>query len=145
MKQKKSYHNITSFERMNYIYQLMNSSLLCKNNVGDALSSTYGKLLLSMGKKSLIRMEPEIKRTICKGCNILLVPGETATVRLHKKPAARLVWKCVKCLTVHRFNVRPNYEIWVEKKEAVVEVITQHDYKKKNECEKDHQKTKTSN
>lgn len=135
MSPKKSIQNCAAFQRMNYVYQLMNVSMMLKSDAGRLLSSNYGKLLLSIGKKSLTRMEPEIKRNICKGCHVLLVPGETASVRVHKKPASRIVWKCLKCFTIRRYNMRPNYELWVEKDEAVTDIICPSDSKQDKEHE----------
>ncbi|XP_075223556.1 ribonuclease P protein subunit Rpp21 [Lycorma delicatula] len=140
MSSKKSTQSSATFQRMNYIYQLMNVSMMLKNNTGSLLSSNYGKLLLSIGRKGLSRMEPEIKRTICKGCNVLLIPGETASVRLHKKPASRIVWKCLKCSSIRRYNLRPGYELWAEKDEAVIETVSPSDNKEDKSKDKNSEK-----
>lgn len=62
------------------------------------LGSTYIQCMRTIGNKSVIRMfvlrfsaillnlivgrDPNVKRTLCKGCNAVLLPGNTATVRV---------------------------------------------------------------
>ena len=60
------------------------------------LSRSYIDSMKSVGKRTTVKMsvgydiqrsrphkirDPSVKRTLCKGCNTVLVPGSTATVR----------------------------------------------------------------
>ena len=68
--------------------------------------------LRSISLKSQIRLSQEVKRSICKHCDTLLVPGRTCTERIEnsskdqKKPWADvLVRSCDACGTVKRFPI----------------------------------------
>jgi len=66
----------------------------------------------AVSRKSQIRLSPTIKQSICKRCDVLLVPGSTSTVRTEnrsrggRKPWADvLVVTCNLCGTTKRFPV----------------------------------------
>jgi len=66
----------------------------------------------SVAKKSVMRLGPQIKRTICKRCDTLLVPGVSCENRIEnaskggkKSWADVLVVECMACGTVKRFPV----------------------------------------
>ncbi len=68
--------------------------------------------LRAVSLKSQIRLSPAIKHTICKRCDVLLVPGSTSTSHIEnnsrggKKPWADvLVTTCTACGTAKRFPV----------------------------------------
>ena len=76
------------------------------------LSRTYVRSMKSIGTKTNVRMcaepqvefgsvlttqfcrDPAIKRTLCKGCNAVLIPGKTATVRVTCRPIFLHVEPC---------------------------------------------------
>lgn len=118
MASKKS--NQDAFNRMNFLYQAANMCIKMPTEQSVRMAAYYGMLLRGVGKKAQARMDPGMKRTLCKGCHTVLVPGVTATVKLQKKPASRVVWLCKCCSTIKRFNLRKDYKIWVEQTEAVV-------------------------
>ncbi|EGC29983.1 hypothetical protein DICPUDRAFT_12115, partial [Dictyostelium purpureum] len=68
-----------SFKRINYLYQASNLMLNGTNN--QPLSNFYSRVLKKVSQKQVIQISPSIKRTICKKCSLLLVPGHTSTVR----------------------------------------------------------------
>ncbi|KAI9768944.1 MAG: hypothetical protein M1840_004540 [Geoglossum simile] len=68
--------------------------------------------LRAISRKGQIRLSPSIKRSICKRCETLLIPGSTSTHRVdnpsrgRKKPWADvLVVRCIACGTEKRFPV----------------------------------------
>ena len=68
--------------------------------------------LRAISRKGQIRLSPGIKRSICKRCETLLIPGSTSTHRVDnqsrggKKPWADvLVVRCIACGTEKRFPV----------------------------------------
>lgn len=81
----------------------------------DALRNTSRKLLSDMREvtlKVLIRQTPEVKRTICRFCNSLLVHGDSSTSEIvnHSKDGAKpwadmLVITCNTCGRCRRYPV----------------------------------------
>jgi RNase P subunit RPR2 len=80
--------------RMNYLYQAAHSVLdstekdkkTKKSN--QVVAAYYTQLMVGIGHKAVQRSSKEVKRTICKGCRGLLLPGQTAKVVFtakHKK------------------------------------------------------------
>lgn len=63
----------------------------------------------------------ELKRSICKGCYRVLLPGETARVRLKKKPQRHMRWTCLHCGSWKVFNTKKGYEVWSEKMDSLGE------------------------
>ncbi|KAE9408793.1 Rpr2-domain-containing protein [Gymnopus androsaceus JB14] len=45
------------------------------------LSRSYIETMKTVGTKTTVQLDPSVKRTLCKGCNIVLIPGSTASVR----------------------------------------------------------------
>lgn len=104
------------FERMNYLYQASHLMAL-KNRVA---ASYYGNVMIGCAKKSVLRIEPDIKRTICKCCQSPLIPGETAKVRLVSKPMKGVKWTCLTCLSVKKYPTKKGYKLWTEQPNSVV-------------------------
>ncbi|MEE6470079.1 hypothetical protein FKM82_008852 [Ascaphus truei] len=75
-----------------------------------------------IGKRLVLRQDPSVKRTICKRCSSLLVPGITSTVRQKKHYGQRqTVVRCLSCGLTKRFLSNPNYKLWCEQPEALLE------------------------
>lgn len=78
----------------------------------SALSRQLVVHLRAISLKSQIRLSPAMKHTMCKRCDILLVPGSTSTSYMEnnsrggRKPWADvLVTTCIACGTAKRFPV----------------------------------------
>lgn len=102
----------------------------------DKCTASYlGNNMVGCAKKAVLRMEPKLKRSICKCCQTPLIPGETARVRLISKPTKRVKWTCLTCMNTKRFPVKEGYELWPDQPKAVIETL---DYtpKPKNEIKK---------
>ncbi|KAK4884996.1 hypothetical protein RN001_001267 [Aquatica leii] len=106
------------FERINYLYQL--SCITFKSNENNVASSLYSNLLMNISKKAVQRLEPNIKRSICKKCHNLLIPGVSATIRIRKK---NVKWTCKRCHSTKVFKAVPGYQLWIDNKEAIVETV----------------------
>lgn len=106
------------FERMNYLLQLSNLAL--RQPGKDAASSLYSHLLVNVSQKAVQRMEPEVKRSICKRCHTLMIPGINSQIRIRKK---RLRWNCNKCSNSKFFKTDPSHKLWIDNKEAIVEIL----------------------
>jgi ribonuclease P protein subunit RPR2 len=82
------------------------------NAVSSKLSRFYLSHLRSIAKKNVLRLDPSVKRTICKRCESLLIPGVSCRERIEnqskggkKRWADVLVVECNACGTVKRFPV----------------------------------------
>ncbi|MEE6470082.1 hypothetical protein FKM82_008852 [Ascaphus truei] len=74
-----------AFQRLNFLYQAAHC-VLAQNPENVALSRFYCHTQRMIGKRLVLRQDPSVKRTICKRCSSLLVPGITSTVRQKSKP-----------------------------------------------------------
>ena len=110
--------------RVNYLYQAAHC-VLAQDPNNTQLARFYIDLMKSVSTKVVMRLQPDIKRTICKKCNALLVPGVTATVRIRGRRQKHVVVKCMDCGRVKRFNANDSHVLWVDRPEGVVEK-TQH-------------------
>ena len=116
------------------------------------LTSIYGSHMINIGKKlqlkmyaillfvflpastqhsvSILSRDPSIKRSICKGCKGLLIPGLTAKVQIQstskqitekkkkkkkQKHFKTQVWTCQQCKCVRNFVLNPKFLLWSEK------------------------------
>lgn len=70
-----------SMIRINYLYQ----AALLQSGQNRALATFYGDTLLAVGKKSVSRISPGIKNTICVRCHCPLVVGRSSKVKLRSR------------------------------------------------------------
>ena len=105
---KKDLNESSSYiHHVNYMYQCAHFAL---SKGHTAVSNYYLDLTSAIARKSLLKMEPNVKRNICKGCSGLLIPGLTANVHIVKKPPGFIHWKCTLCHTLKRFRAERNYK-----------------------------------
>ena len=87
-------------------YQIKIAKERIKKLLGMAKKSKKQQRYISLAKKISmrynIRLKKNIKRKICKKCNIYLVPGKTCSVRLDSKNKTIII-KCKKCNTLYRY------------------------------------------
>lgn len=105
--------------RINFLYQL--STTVAEQCPG--LSSMYNSILKGLSQKSLLKLDPEMKRNICKGCNTMLIPGKTVTCRTIKKSKGAIKWTCKFCSKTKIFSKKNNYCIWSENKDYLLQTI----------------------
>ncbi len=104
-----------SFDRMNYLYQA--AEVTVKSKVRD-LDRQLLRNMWSLSKKTVKKLDPSLKRTLCKGCGGLLQPGTTARVRVRSKRQKHVAWTCLACGYVRRFNLDPRHRLWYDRPEA---------------------------
>ena len=91
--------------------QANSTSPFCKPT-SPALSRLYASQSRTIARKATIRLTPDMKRSICKTCDSILLPGTTSSTfvenlsRSGRKPwADMLVITCNACGAVKRFPV----------------------------------------
>lgn len=105
--------------RVNYLYQL--SKTMAEHCPG--LSSTYNTILKGLSQKNLLKIDPEIKRNICKRCNTMLIPGKTVTCRTIKKSKGTIKWTCTFCGKSKTFKKNNDCCIWSENPQFLLQTI----------------------
>jgi len=86
-------------------------------------ASYFGNNMVTCAKKAVLRMEPNLKRSICKCCQSPLIPGETARVRLVSKPVKGVKWTCLTCMNTKRYPTKEGYKLWLDQPESIVEIL----------------------
>ncbi|XP_024086018.1 ribonuclease P protein subunit rpr2-like [Cimex lectularius] len=124
---KHKFQNKEAVHRINYLYQAAEHARRMGSKDGKKLMYLYGVLLKKVSEKTQTKLDYNLKRTICKGCSAILVPGDTAVVRVAKKPNQQIIWICNTCGTYRVFGTRPDYELWEDKPLAIVETIKCHE------------------
>lgn len=106
-----------NYGRINYLVQ---ASRKVFNN-DESISSQLGSLAISFGRRlPQVRLDPLLKREMCKGCGVYLVYGVNAKVRHKSKRQKHLVITCLTCHTIKRFVTNPDHKLWSEQSEAKV-------------------------
>eukprot|EP00124_Ichthyophonus_hoferi_P004967 Ihof_evm3s627 gene=Ihof_evmTU3s627 len=107
--------NKEAYERMNYLYQAAQFALLSADHPNVPLARHYCITLKNIAKRLVLRIDPTVKRTICKRCNCLLAPGVTSTVRVQSKPRTHLVITCNECGFLRRYNTSDSHQLWTDR------------------------------
>lgn len=65
----------------------------------SGLSRVMSTSMKAVARKAVVRMDPSVKRSICRSCNLLLLPGHTSVVRLRPSQthARRVSTVCLSC------------------------------------------------
>src|SRR3989338_6935817 len=87
-------------ERINYLYELA----LLTYPSSRTLSRHYISLMMDVAQREVIRLAPSIKRTFCKKCCSVMIPGDSCTVRINPLRSTHATYTCLHCSTIYRFN-----------------------------------------
>lgn len=68
-------------------------------------SKRYIELARKIGLRYNVRLSKYLKRSFCKKCNSLLIPGLTSSVRLDSKRKVVNI-KCLKCDKIYRYKYK---------------------------------------
>ncbi|XP_048760683.2 uncharacterized protein LOC125669887 [Ostrea edulis] len=102
-------------KRICYLFQLAHQCITAKD-MNKELCRYHVRSLKRIAMKNVIRLHTDIKRKICKKCDMLLHAGITAKVRLSRKPNRAVTVQCLECKNVKKFPCsNPDYKIWIEK------------------------------
>lgn len=125
MSKKKNFQGAEGFQRMNFLIQASHVVTEMGNSCPQ-LSCHYGNHISSIGKKLQLKMDPDVKRSLCKCCQGLLIPSLTASVQIKdvkigkKKSRGKHKiqrWTCLLCKNFRDFPLRKDKLLWVEKSE----------------------------
>ncbi|XP_048450331.1 ribonuclease P protein subunit p21, partial [Rhincodon typus] len=92
--------------------------VLANSPGNEELVRFYCHTQRTISKRLVLRQDPSVKRTVCKRCSALLVPGITATVRQRGRRHKSTVVRCLACGLTKRFPSKPGYILWVDRPEA---------------------------
>ncbi|KAJ2688909.1 Ribonuclease P protein subunit p21 [Coemansia spiralis] len=82
------------------------------------LARFYAKEMRLVSRKSVLRMSPHIKRSICKVCLTPLVPGISSTTRVKgQKRSRRVITTCNYCQAQTRLFVNDDHVLFVDRPE----------------------------
>ncbi|CUM45193.1 uncharacterized protein AC631_03481 [Debaryomyces fabryi] len=117
----KNVPHIDNYARISYLYQA--SSHFATRPKYDILSRAIARNVNLISKKSVTKLSPILKRTICKGCQTLLVPGVNESIEIENQSKEKtphndiLVHSCKTCGKKKRFPVGKNrtYKLFSEK------------------------------
>lgn len=126
--------------RLTYLYHLSNLFTTTTQNGSHLtqLARGYTRSMDLIAKKTVSKVSPEVKRTICKKCHTLLIPGltmsmyiENLTKGAQNEKGDVFVNKCLLCGKCKRFPVGKdrNY-VPFHQRNAVKETVEEGDSQK---------------
>ncbi|KAG8689659.1 hypothetical protein FRC11_001364 [Ceratobasidium sp. 423] len=70
-------------QRMNFLYQAsVHLSRSGSHTETSRLARKHVKTIKGIASGAVVKIDPTVKRMLCKGCNAVLVPGSSASVRV---------------------------------------------------------------
>ncbi|EFB13098.1 hypothetical protein PANDA_018970, partial [Ailuropoda melanoleuca] len=129
-----------AFQRLSFLYQVSPASgafgeaaghevmvslpqaahcVLAQDPANQALARFYCHTERTIAKRLVLRRDPSVKRTLCRGCSSLLIPGLTCTQRQRRCKGQRwTVQTCLTCQRSQRFLNDPDHLLWGDRPEA---------------------------
>ncbi|KAI8343747.1 RNAse P Rpr2/Rpp21/SNM1 subunit domain-containing protein [Chlamydoabsidia padenii] len=80
-----------------------------------ALSRYYNTTMKKIGQRMVLRLDPQLKRSICKRCSTSLIPAMTSTIRIHSRPETATVTSCNICGERKRWVARPDHQLFTDR------------------------------
>ncbi|KAG7467783.1 hypothetical protein JOB18_040413 [Solea senegalensis] len=111
-----------AYQRLNFLYQAAHC-VVSQNPENVELARFYTFTQRTIARRLVLRQDPSVKRTLCKKCYSLLIPGVTATTRQKKKKRKTrfTVVKCLSCGQSKTLLNNPDYSLWSDRPEAQIE------------------------
>ncbi len=68
----------------------------------------YSELIIRIAEKGKVRIPRSIKRSICKNCKVILIPGVTARVRIRSEgtKGSHITVTCTLCGWMKRYYIK---------------------------------------
>ena len=80
--------------------------LFSKENFPGDLSKRYIHLIRKYSTRNKVPIPSDIKRSFCKNCNSLLIPGKSCTVRIKSGKSPLRIITCNNCKTIKRLGFK---------------------------------------
>ncbi|KAG9266974.1 ribonuclease P protein subunit p21 [Astyanax mexicanus] len=110
-----------AFQRLNFLYQAAHC-VLAQNPENIELARFYCFTQKTIARRLVLRQDPSVKRTLCKRCCSLLIPGVTSTARQRsRRRQCVTVIRCLSCGLSRKFPNNPKHQLWVDQPEAQLE------------------------
>lgn len=117
------------YARISFLYQ-SSALLAARSGPQNALSRALARNVDLVSKKTVLKLTPLMKRTICKKCHLYLIPGLTMTMHIENLSKAKqphndvLVHTCSHCHTHRRFPVGKDrdYILFSERDDVAIPV-----------------------
>uniref|UniRef100_A0A671G6A2 Uncharacterized protein n=1 Tax=Rhinolophus ferrumequinum TaxID=59479 RepID=A0A671G6A2_RHIFE len=107
-----------AFQRLSFLYQAAHC-VLAQDPENQALARFYCHTERTIAKWLVLRRDPSVKRTLCRGCSSLLIPGLTCTQRQRRCRGQHwTVQTCLTCQRSQRFLNNPGHVLWGDRPEA---------------------------
>ncbi|XP_015976173.1 ribonuclease P protein subunit p21 [Rousettus aegyptiacus] len=111
-----------AFQRLSFLYQAAHC-VLAQDPENQALARFYCHTERTIAKRLVLRRDPSVKRTLCRGCSSLLIPGLTCTQRQRRCKGQRwTVQTCLTCQRSQRFLNDPEHVLWGDRPEALLRI-----------------------
>ncbi|XP_034036364.1 ribonuclease P protein subunit p21 [Thalassophryne amazonica] len=117
-----------AYQRLNYLYQAAHC-VLSQNPQNVELARFYCFTQKTIARRLVLRQDPSVKRTLCKKCCCLLIPGITATSRQRRKNSKTrfTVVRCLSCGQTKMLLNNPDHCLWGDRPEAQLQHNNQPD------------------
>ncbi len=89
-------------QRVHVLFQQASRSYKTNPDLAKSYLLTARKIAMS----ARMRLPSAYKRSICKGCNTLLVPGESSRVRIQQRREPHIVVTCLRCGSQVRIPIK---------------------------------------
>ena len=101
-------HLVNGVSKNNKYPSKANKPSIRSQNAKRILSTHLTQLMVGIGRKAVQRASIEVKRTICKGCRNILLPGKNATISysVTSKKKRELKFLCEQCRTQKKFPLK---------------------------------------
>ncbi|KAI9261895.1 hypothetical protein EDC94DRAFT_609164 [Helicostylum pulchrum] len=128
--------NIQAFDRLAFLHQasiLMSTiryepTIKQQENGGDppglilGPSRYFNRNMKQITSRLVMRLDPSVKRLVCKRCETPQIPAITSTTRIHSKPVVAAVTTCTICKAKKRYSCQnPKYQLFSSRPDVVVE------------------------
>ncbi|KEP49586.1 RNase P Rpr2/Rpp21 subunit domain protein [Rhizoctonia solani 123E] len=101
-------------QRMNFLYQTsVHLSHSGTHAETGRLARKHVKTLKGIATGAVVKIDPTVKRMLCKGCNTVLVPGSSASVRVKtSRPHGKVIsYTCFSCHTARVIPAAPTLQV----------------------------------
>lgn len=128
VKPPKSIPHKDHYARISFLYQ--GSALFANLKKYQVLSRSLARNVDLVSKKTVLKLTPSMKRTICKKCQLHLIPGLNMKIRIENKSKSGdekndvLVHQCLTCDAAKRFPIGKDrdYKVFSERDDVAIDV-----------------------